>query len=80
MFTDEERVALEFATVMAANEGAEADELFERVRGHFDDGQIVELAFFVATLHGLNLFNNMLDIQPEDRPMFSQTALDEAAD
>jgi alkylhydroperoxidase family enzyme len=76
LFTDEERAALEYASAMAANKGNESEALVARTREFFDEAQLVELSFFVATLHGLNLFNNMLGIEPEDQPMVSMTAVD----
>ena len=65
---------------MIANRGAthgeEADAAFAGLREHFDEPQIVEMGFAIATLAGMNLFNNMFGIEPEDQPMVSRTGLD----
>lgn len=74
-FTDEERAVLNFATRMVANDGTNTDAVFAELRTFYDDAQIVELTFFVSTLHGLNLFNNMLELEPEPEQMISQTAM-----
>ena len=66
VFSAAERAVLAYASAMASNETERAEELVANLRPHFDDAQIVEITFAVAIQHGLNLFNNMLDIEPEE--------------
>ena len=47
------------------------------MRRYFDDAQLVEIGFVVTTLHGMNQFNNMFGIEPEDGPMESLTGMPE---
>jgi alkylhydroperoxidase family enzyme len=75
VFTDRERAAMRFATAMARNETDDAPELFAEMRRFFDDAQLVEIGFVVTTLHGMNQFNNMFGIEPEDQPMESLTGM-----
>ena len=76
VFTGRERAAMRFATAMARNETRDAPELFAEMRRYFDDAQLVEIGF-VVTLHGMNQFNNMFGIEPEDGPMESLTGMPE---
>ncbi len=76
VFTERERVVLYFAGAMARNETENADALFAEMRRFFDDAQLVEIGFVVTTLHGMNQFNNMFGIEPEDQPMVSYTGID----
>ena len=76
VFTERERAVLYFADAMARNENENADALFAEMRRFFDDAQLVEIGFVVTTLHGMNQFNNMFGIEPEDQPMISYTGTD----
>lgn len=82
VFTPRERAAIRFAGAMSRNEADNAAALFQDMREFFDDAQIVEIGFAVATLHGMNIFNNMFDIEPEDHVMVSMTGMptEEAAE
>ena len=68
---------LRFAGAMSQNETDAAEGLFAEMRVFFDDAQIVEIGFAVATLHGMNIFNNMFDIEPENQVMVSMTGMPE---
>ena len=52
---------------------------FSDMRTHFDEPQLVELGLAIATLTGMNLFNNMFGIETEGHPMVSNTGLNSAA-
>jgi len=75
IFTAEERTVLRFASAMSQNETAETVFLFAEMRQFFDEAAIVEIGMAVATLHGMNIFNNMFGIEREDHQMVSQTGL-----
>ena len=68
-----------FASAMSQNETAEAESLFAEMRQFFDEAAIVEIGMAVATLHGMNIFNNMFGIEPEDHQMVSRTGMPEQA-
>ena len=78
MFTDKQRAVLRFVTTMITNDTAASAERFEEMRAFFDEPQIVEIGFAIATLAGMNLFNNMFDIEPEPEQMVSYTGLEQA--
>ncbi len=82
VFTPRERAVMHFAGAMSRNETDKGATLFEEMREFFDNAQIVEIGFAIATLHGMNIFNNMFDIEPEDHVMVSMTGMtaEEAAE
>ena len=54
-FSDRERAALEWAeTLTLIGETHAPDEVFERVRRHFSDDELVALTFSVVTINGWN--------------------------
>ncbi|MBM7615903.1 carboxymuconolactone decarboxylase family protein [Alkaliphilus hydrothermalis] len=61
-FTEEEQVALEFAKTMSVDSLGVTDELWNRLRKHFDEGEIVEIACVVGTFNYFNRFNNALGV------------------
>jgi len=56
---------------------ADCDAAFEGMTPFFDEAQLVELGLAIATLTGMNLFNNMFGIETEGHPMVSHTGMDE---
>ncbi|HLE66248.1 MAG TPA: carboxymuconolactone decarboxylase family protein, partial [Burkholderiales bacterium] len=60
LFSDAERVALEFAGAAAQVPNAVTDELFARLRKHWTDEQIVELLGVVALFGFLNRWNDTM--------------------
>lgn len=57
-FSDRERAALRWAEIVNALPASDAsDEEFARLREHFDDAQIAELGFAIATIAAWNLLN-----------------------
>jgi alkylhydroperoxidase family enzyme len=50
--TDSERVAIEYGDLMATNHLAVGDEMYDRLREHFDESQIIELGMNVAIFVG----------------------------
>ena len=78
IFTPRERAVLQFVSTMVRNAADEADARFDAMREHFDEPALVEIGFAVATLAGMNLFNNMFGIEPEPEPMVSNTGVRDA--
>ncbi|MGH8764680.1 MAG: carboxymuconolactone decarboxylase family protein [Burkholderiales bacterium] len=60
LFTDAERVALEFAGAAAQVPNAVTDELFARLQKHWTDNQIVELLGVIALFGFLNRWNDTM--------------------
>lgn len=62
LYTDAERVALEFADAMTITGRDVSDELFARLRTHYDDDAIVELTAIVAWENSSSKFNRALRV------------------
>lgn len=68
LFTAAERVALDFAVAAAAQPCAVDDHLIERMRQHWTDAQIVEIAAAVAINGFLNRWNSSMAVPLEAEP------------
>ena len=62
MFSDTERVALEYAEAITITGQEVSDELFESVQKHFSEAQIVELTAGIAMENMRSKFNPTLRI------------------
>ena len=62
MFNDVERLVLEFADSMTITGRDVSDELFARLRKHFNDDAIVELTEVVAWENASSKFNRAMRI------------------
>lgn len=62
LYTDAERVALEYADCMTLSELDVSDTLFERLRSFYNDDAIVELTAVVAWENSSSKFNRALRI------------------
>ena len=69
LYTDKERVALDFALAAAAQPNAVTDELFARLRAHWSESQIVEILGVVAMFGFLNRWNDSMATPLEARPL-----------
>jgi alkylhydroperoxidase family enzyme len=65
LFSESERAALEFAEAMTFSDRRIGDELFARVRTHFSEPQVVELAAAVALENFRSKFNVALGIEAQ---------------
>ena len=65
--SERERAALAFADLMATDHFAVDDAAFERLREHFDEGEIMELCFHCANYIGFGRMAMVLDMV-EDLP------------
>lgn len=65
-YSDKERVALAFAQCAAAVPNAVTPELFERLRAHWEDGEIVEILGVVGLYGFLNRWNDSMATDIED--------------
>ena len=64
-FSDAERVAFEYAEAMTITGQRVGDELFARLKGCYDDAQIVELTAAVALENFRSKFNVPLGIEAQ---------------
>ncbi len=64
-FSDAERVALEYAEAVTITGQRVSDDLFARLRSHFDEGQIVELTAAVALENFRSKFNVPLGVESQ---------------
>ena len=64
-FSEAERVALEYAEAMTITGQRVSDELFTRLKGCFDEAQIVELTAAVALENFRSKFNVPLQVEAQ---------------
>jgi alkylhydroperoxidase family enzyme len=76
LFSEAERVALDFAIAAASQPNAVTQEHFERMRKHWTEGEIVEIGAVVAVNGFLNRWNSTMAPQLEREPLeFASTHL-----
>ena len=68
LFSDRERLAIEFAEKMALDHQSIDDDFFRRLRTEFDDPQIVELGMAIGQYIGFGRLLMVLDLE---RPICS---------
>lgn len=69
LYTEAERVALDFAIAAASQPNDVSDELFERMKRHWTEGQIVEITATVALFGFLNRWNDTMATPLEEEPI-----------
>lgn len=69
LYTEAERVALDFAIAAASQPNDVSDELFEKMKRHWTEGQIVEIAATVALFGFLNRWNDTMATPLEEEPI-----------
>jgi AhpD family alkylhydroperoxidase len=62
LFTERERVAVEYAEAITYPDRGVTDALFERLKGHFDDDALVELTGLIAFQNMSSKFNAALAV------------------
>jgi alkylhydroperoxidase family enzyme len=62
MFTEVERLVIELADAMAATPAQIADDLYARLRGHFSEEQLMELAAQIAFENYRSRWNRVFDV------------------
>lgn len=62
LFTEREKLVLDYAAGMSRSPVDVSDQLFERLRRHFDDAQLVQLTFVIALENLRGRFNLALGI------------------
>jgi len=69
LYTEAERVALDFALAAASQPNAVTDELFAKMKQHWSETQIVEIVGVVALFGWLNRFNDTMATPLEEEPI-----------
>lgn len=69
LFTEAERAALDFAVAAASQPNRVTDELFDRMKQHWSDAQIVEIAGAVALNGFLNRWSDTMAVPLEPEPV-----------
>ena len=69
LFSEAERVALDFAIAAASVPNGVTDEMFAGMREHWSEAQIVEIVAVIATFGFLNRWNDTLGTPLEGEPM-----------
>ena len=69
LYTEAERVALDFALAAAAQPNAVTDELFAKMKDHWTESQIVEIVGVIALFGWLNRFNDTMATPLEEEPI-----------
>lgn len=65
LFTEKEKIALEYAEAITYSDRKVTDELFERLKAHYNDDEIVELTGLISFQNLSSKFNSALDIAPQ---------------
>jgi len=69
LYSERERVALDFALAAAAQPNAVTDELFARLQAHWSDSEVVEILGVVALFGFLNRWNDSMATALEEVPL-----------
>jgi len=69
LYSEAERVALDFALAAASVPNDVTDEMFAELRAHWNETQIVEIVAVIATFGFLNRWNDSLATPLEDEPI-----------
>jgi alkylhydroperoxidase family enzyme len=64
--SEAEKVALRYAEAITISPGNIPDTLFNDLKKHFSDSQIVELTSLIALYNMINRFNEALKLDPEE--------------
>lgn len=69
LYSEAERVALDFAIAAASQPNGVTDEMFAEMREHWSENQIVEIAAVVAVFGFLNRWNDTMGTPLEEEPI-----------
>ena len=69
LYTEAERVALDFALAAAAVPNDVSDEMFAGLRKHWNDGQVVEIVAVISLFGFLNRWNDTMATPLEEEPI-----------
>ncbi len=64
--SEQEQLLLDFGSEMANNKGYVTNELYEKVKAHFSEKEIIALIGFAGIMIATNIFNNALEVEIDD--------------
>ena len=64
--SDAEKAALNYAEALTLNPGSIPDKVFEELKKHYSDSQVVEITMIAALYNMINRFNEALKLDPEE--------------
>ena len=64
-FTEKEKASLEYAEAMTYSDRKVTEELFKKLKAHYNDDEIVELTGLISFQNLSSKFNSALDIAPQ---------------
>ncbi len=68
LYSEAERIALDFAIAAASQPNDVSDKMFESMKRHWTEGEIVEIAAVVAFFGFMNRWNDTMATPLEDEP------------
>lgn len=63
-FTDAEKAALAYAEVLTLDAGSIPEDLFERLKSHYSEGEILEITAMAGLFNYFNRVAEALQIEP----------------
>ena len=69
LFTEAERAALDLAVAAGAQPNEVSDEMFDRMKRYWTEGQIVEIVAVVSYFGFMNRFNDTMATPLEEEPI-----------
>ncbi len=69
LFSDAERAAFDLAIAAASQPNDVTDDLFDRVKLHWSEGQIIEIVALVSYFGFMNRFNDTMATPLEEEPI-----------
>jgi hypothetical protein len=69
--TDVDKLVVEYSIAVTSNWHRIRDAMFERLRTHFSEAQIVELTWRIALCGAFNRFNDVLQVEVVGEPSLS---------
>lgn len=69
LYTEAERVALDFALAAASQPNAVTDALFKQMKRHWSEGQIVEITAVISLFGFMNRWNDTMATPLEEEPI-----------
>ena len=69
LYSEAERVALDFSIAAASQPNDVSDELFARMKQHWNEGQIVEILGVVSMFGFMNRWNDSMATPLEEEPV-----------
>lgn len=69
LFSEAERVALEYAIAAASQPNAVTDEMFAELLAHWTEGQVVEITALISYFGFMNRWNDSMATPLEEEPI-----------